>query len=60
MERRNEDAASPEANVTSMSASWISMWSLFLRNAFPFTFFRMIPALLFPSTAVNCPTADMC
>jgi hypothetical protein len=61
MEVRNEDAASLEVNVRSMSASWMSMRSLFVRNAFPFTPLSVILVLLpCPSTAVNCPTADMC
>jgi hypothetical protein len=61
MEVRNEATASVEVNVRSMSAFWISMRSLFLRNAFPFTSLRMIPVLLLsPSTVVNCPTAAKC
>lgn len=61
MALRNEAAASAETNLSSMSASCMSVRSpLFLRNAFPFTPFTMIRGLLlFPSTAVNWPTVDV-
>lgn len=61
MALRNEAAASSEENMSSISESCISLRSLFLRNAFPFTPFRVsLGLLLSSSTAVNCPTVDMC
>lgn len=39
----HEAAASPDANASSMSASCISIWPLFLGGALPFTPFRMVP-----------------